>query len=59
MNIAAGLIHLDIYTEQGLVILECATDSEDAAFPFDPNVARAIAVKLMMVADEAEGVGAS
>lgn len=54
-----GLIHLDIYAEHGMVIMECATDTENAAFPFDPQVTRAIAIKLVMMADEAEGVGAS
>ena len=59
MTVSAGLIHLDIYADHGMVVFEVANDTEDAAIPFDPQVARAVAVKLMMCADEAEGVGAS
>jgi hypothetical protein len=53
------LLTLDIRSENGLVILETSTIEGELAIPFDPLVARAVAVKLMLCADEAEGVGAS
>lgn len=56
---SAGLLHLDIFADGGLVIFEAADEDGDIGLPLAPQVARAMAVKLMLAADEAEGVAAS
>jgi hypothetical protein len=59
VSVSTPLLHLDIFSDAGLVVFEAADEDGSIALPLAPQVARAIAVSLMVAADEAEGVGAS
>lgn len=48
-------ITLNVYAESGLVMLEADTDDGGLALPLDPDVAEALAVRLMIAVEKARG----
>lgn len=53
----AGTLTIDVRAENGMVVLEAETDDAEIALPLDPDVAEALAVRLMVAVQEVRGGG--
>jgi hypothetical protein len=54
VTLKAGQLHIDIRAANGLVIFRAECDGEEIDLPLDPEVAQAIAVRLMVAKQECE-----
>jgi hypothetical protein len=48
-------LSLNVYAEDGIVVMEAETNESAILLPLDPNVAESLAVQLMIAVEEARG----
>jgi hypothetical protein len=48
-------LSLNVYAEDGIVVMEAETDESAILLPLDPDVAESLAVQLMIAVEEARG----